>query len=249
MNKNKTSIYLTLFFMFLFNSISFAQELITDRPDYTESPYSVSFRKVQLESGINYQRISDLSELSFPNLLTRLGLGKNLELRINIPGWSKFTNSKMFFNDIGIQLKYQFLSDDIFIPMAFLFITNFPTGADEVSVGKFEYGVKYAFAFDINKFLGLGINFGAISTTIDDKQIIISSASMSLGIGISEKVGAFFELFAEIPNKQIWQPNVDGGFTFLVTPDIQLDFYAGKGLNNNSPDFFIGSGLSVRFEY
>ena len=40
---------------------------------------------------------------------------------------------------------------------------------------------------------------------------------------------------------------INGGFTYLITNDIQWDIRAGAGLNDAAEDYFIGTGLSIRF--
>jgi hypothetical protein len=37
-----------------------------------------------------------------------------------------------------------------------------------------------------------------------------------LGIGISDRLGAFLEGYAEIPQNEAWQPVIDSGITFLL---------------------------------
>ena len=39
----------------------------------------------------------------------------------------------------------------------------------------------------------------------------------------------------------------NGGFTFLFNDDIQWDIRAGLGLNDAAEDYFVGTGLSIRF--
>ena len=39
----------------------------------------------------------------------------------------------------------------------------------------------------------------------------------------------------------------DGGFTFLLSDDIQWDIRAGVGLNEAADDYFVGTGVSIRF--
>ena len=39
---------------------------------------------------------------------------------------------------------------------------------------------------------------------------------------------------------------LDGGLTFLLTDDLQLDWRAGFGLNDASDDFFTGVGFVFR---
>lgn len=41
----------------------------------------------------------------------------------------------------------------------------------------------------------------------------------------------------------------NGGLTFLVNDDIQWDVRAGKCLNDAADDYFVGTGLSIRFKY
>ena len=43
------------------------------------------------------------------------------------------------------------------------------------------------------------------------------------------------------------QHYIDSGFTYKVTPNIQLDARAGAGLTPHATGLFAGSGLSVRF--
>ncbi len=40
---------------------------------------------------------------------------------------------------------------------------------------------------------------------------------------------------------------VDCAACVLVNNDLQLDVRAGKGLNTNAADYFVGAGLSIRF--
>lgn len=44
------------------------------------------------------------------------------------------------------------------------------------------------------------------------------------------------------------QHYTDGGFTYKLTDDIQWDIRAGLGRNDAAADYFVGTGLSVRFK-
>ena len=39
----------------------------------------------------------------------------------------------------------------------------------------------------------------------------------------------------------------DGGFTYLVTNNFQLDIRVGVGLNKHADDYFTGAGFAVRY--
>ena len=241
---------IVLFLILLIISTLGAQEMITDRPDYTESAVVVPAKMIQVESGVGYTDFNSAEELSFPNTLTRIGLGHNLEIRLGFPGWSNIKvndKSKAYLNDLLFEAKYQVTKDNAVIPMAVMFVSTLPTGDDEVSVENAEFGLKFAVAYNLNNRLGLGVNFGAISTEVADERELLSVASLSLGIGINDRFGAFIETFAEMPQNASWQPAADGGFTFLLSPEAQLDAYVGAGLNDYAPDLFAGVGFTFRF--
>lgn len=245
----------TIFFLILvlFNlSISFAQDLVTDRPDFTESAEVVEANMIQVESGAEYSDFNSTEELSYPNALFRVGVGHNFEIRFGFSGWTSVTvndKSNTYLNDLLLEAKYQLTGKNAKIPFAILLVSILPTGDDAISVGSAEIGIKLATAYDINDQLGFGVNANAISVDTGEERELLYQFSMAAGIGISDKLGAFLELFADIPSNETWQPVFDGGFTYLLNPDSQLDLYIGKGLNDFAPDLIIGGGFSFRFGY
>jgi hypothetical protein len=68
---------------------------------------------------------------------------------------------------------------------------------------------------------------------------------------LCDQVGAYTEWFAIIPHSAdtaATEQYFDGGFTVLVGNDVQWDIRAGVGLNDAADDYFVGSGLSIRFK-
>ena len=69
----------------LFSQILFSQDLITDRPDQTESAVVVGEKKIQIESGIlNQENSGGEKNLSIPTNLFRYGISEKIELRLNL---------------------------------------------------------------------------------------------------------------------------------------------------------------------
>ena len=70
----------------------------------------------------------------------------------------------------------------------------------------------------------------------------------SLGITISDLVGAYVEFFGSIPASQSGGPAnfFDGGFTFLPRHNLQFSIFGGVGLSKAAPDWFGGIGLTFR---
>jgi len=237
-------------FFFLFSGL-FAQELVTDRPDFTESALVVPAGMVQVESGSEWENFDAHHQLTIPTVLARIGLGHSLEIRAGFGGWSRLkidNAAKMYLNDLLLEAKYQILHNSE-MPLAVLWVTTLPTGDGAVSVQKPEMGLKLAVSRDLNDRLGLGVNLGAISVDTGATREILSLASIALGVGWTNRLSSFLEILAEIPAQASWQPVLDGGVTYLITPSTQADFYLGKGLNAHTADLILGAGFSFRFDY
>lgn len=249
MNRRMLATFLLIFSLF---SFGIAQELVTDRPDFTESALVVPAKMLQIEAGAEYTDFKSTTDFSIPGVLARFGLGRNLEIRLGFSGWTSVTmsdKSKTYLNDMILEAKYQITNTSAQMPMAVLLVATLPTGDEAVSVETLEAGIKFACGYDLSDRFSLGANLGAISVGSGDGKEILSLASIALGIGINNRLSAFVEALAEMPATESWQPVMDGGFTYLVTPLAQADFYVGKGLNNHAADLIIGGGFSFRFSF
>ena len=230
----------------------FSQDLVTDRPDFTESAVSVKAGMIQVETGVERVEFGKFEELTYPNTLFRIGAGHNLELRVGFPGWSNLSagnNSESFLNDMDLGLKYQIAEDGADTEMALILSSTIPTGDDEVSNDSPEFAAIFAAAMGVNDQLDLGANLGVVSTEAADERELSFLTSAAVGIGINDELGAFVEVLAEIPQDAPWAPVFDGGFTYLVTQAAQADLYVGVGLNDYAPDLILGAGFSFRFDY
>ena len=93
----------------------------------------------------------------------------------------------------------------------------------------------------------------ARTSTISFARIIFQSSSRPatvtvFGMAAGEKLGAFVELFGNPILSGVGESSssFDGGFTYLVRPNVQLDAFAGTGLSGDAPDWFAGLGISFR---
>lgn len=88
--------------------------------------------------------------------------------------------------------------------------------------------------------------------TADAHGYVEMAQSLTVGYGLTEKLGAYTEWFAFFPAGAT-APGVtalhyfNGGFTYRVTPKFQLDIRAGLGLSRSADDFFTGTGFAVRY--
>ena len=71
---------------------------------------------------------------------------------------------------------------------------------------------------------------------------------LNLGVDIADFMSVFVEHYADM-GKDSWNGSVDGGFAFVVTPDLQLDVLGGYGPFNVQDDWFVSTGISYRIRF
>ncbi len=247
-----------------------SEPLVTDRPDFTESTETIPPGHFQLESGytFTYDRESKerLREHAAPELLLRVGMADNLELRF---GWDGYAWSDTQFEgetrggravtreasfqgaqDLSLGFKYKMAEQDGWVPhFGVIGAITVPSGSDGVSSGDVDPELVWLWAYDLSDNLSVAGNFGVGLPSNDGGRFFQGSASLSAVLALSEKVGAYIEYFGFYPNAEQSDAahSVNGGITFLVNNNFQLDWRIGAGLNEEADDFFTGFGFAWRF--
>jgi hypothetical protein len=143
-------------------------------------------------------------------------------------------------NDIEIGAKFQILkNENINTEIAFLSHLIIPSGSDNFRNNKWGTVNKIAISHTLNDNIGLGYNVGYNYFGEGSGDFIYSVA---LGIGVSDKIGIFFEPYGEIIEFDELKANFDTGLTYLLKDNFQLDFSLGFGLNHKMS--FLGAGFS-----
>jgi hypothetical protein len=157
--------------------------------------------------------------------------------------------------DLYLGIKLGLTEQKKYLPESALVLqTTVPTGSRDLTVGQLLPGVNYLFGWDvIEDLVSAGGSFQANRSRDDSGHFYVEVAqSLTAGYRLTRRLGAYVEWFAFYPAGAI-DPGVgpehylDGGFTFLVSDDFQLDARAGLGLNNHADDFFTGVGFAVRY--
>lgn len=244
--------------------------LVTDRPDQTESTAIVPPGFVQLELGWTMSEASDdASEIrthTLPEALARIGVVRGLELRIGLPAWSSVETEGTEadpradgFGDASLGLKWSLAEGRGPVPaVALLAGATLPTGEEGLGSDRVDPSILVALSSDLGHRLSIGWNLGWARTTeelpgpegdalVRDTQsdLVYSAAA---GIALTDRLGLFLEGFGFVGVEEARpsRHSLDGGFTFLVTDNLQLDVRAGLGLDEHAEDAFLGTGLSLR---
>jgi hypothetical protein len=232
------------------------EEMVTDRPDYTESSAVVPRGGFQFESGVLYE--GDLRDgvrgrnLTVPGGLFRIGLGRRTELRIGGDGLLVQESGDVRvagYSDLDLGVKIRLLSqktaglDVAVIPMA-----SFPIGAERFSSGAIDPTVKLTWARTLPLGFGATGNFNLASVSDDAGRFAQRTVSVSIGHDFIGGWGGFAESYAFTPPDRDEPIGVtlDWGVSRSIGRNLQVDLEAGRGLTGPAPDWFVGFGLAVR---
>ena len=86
------------------------------------------------------------------------------------------------------------------------------------------------------------------SITDNDERATELGTAIGLAFSLNDRLGSYVEYFGVHSDSADSAHSINGGFTYLVNNDAQLDLYAGGGLNDAADDFFVGSGIAWRFQ-
>jgi hypothetical protein len=213
----------------------------------------VPVKTLQIETGFLYEHdLSGLVEsefISYNSTLLRVGLLKNFELRlvmeynsfsvrsaikpVDVAGWSPLViGTKIYIvEEKGWRPEIAFLGH-----LTLPFLGNESLRPDYV-VPDF----RFSFSHTLGERFSLGYNLGLDWPAII-KEDVLGIYTISLGYSITDRLSCYLENYGYIDLLYA----VDGGFTFLLKNNFQLDLYGGFGLSPDSPDYFVGAGFSWR---
>jgi hypothetical protein len=254
-----------ILFFILGCSISYSQnpgEMVTDRPDQSESTNIVPPGYVQIEGGASYDKYTDDDfygkyEASYTSIsgLIRIGVFPNMELRIapeysvynseiSFPGFPTFTSKVDGLNPLVIGTKIRILEETESLPgLAFLFHVDFPDLASKKFKGGYSTPeVRVALSNQLTDRFSLGVNGGAMFD-MGTRQTV-GLYTIAVGADITNKLGGFFELYGFFHGES--SHFLDGGLTYSFMENLQADISGGVGLSEYTSDYFIGGGLTVR---
>lgn len=241
------------------------EPLKSDRPDYTEASTTVGKGVIQFEGGYTYTHYSSagnsLVSHSYPQSLFRVGLFADwFELRVGqnfagVRSKDDLNSSSFGAEDTYFGVKMALTEQKKILPETAVIIqSTIPTGNQDFTADKPLPGINFLFGWDIIKDkLSFGGSFQANKVVNDSRNSYVElSQSLTVGYTLNEKLGAFTEWYAIYPSGDNSSTNnpqhyFDGGFTYRLTNNIQFDINAGIGLSNQADDYFIGSGIVLRF--
>lgn len=223
-----------------------AQELpdiITDRPDFTESPTTVPVGRVQIEAGATQEWGRDSDVIAGPEALIRWSPLSRFELRLTLPDYID-AGSASGFGDISVGAKAAFGTLGGW-QVAGLAGLSLPTGENEVSSGEVVPEVLLTAGRDLSTSWSLGAQVSA--TLVNAANDVELGATLVMGTSLTERIGTFLEAAVSGPVGEPVAALLHHGYTLSLGSQMQADLHAGVGLTDTAPKFLLGAGWSTRF--
>jgi hypothetical protein len=231
-------------------------DIVTDRPDQTESPVVLPKGSLQVETGFmfeqNREQQVEENNIAFSTTLIKYGVNDHFELRLiteflgsSIEGTETPTMKTSGFSPIAVGVKIKLADENGFWPQAALIgHINLKTGHEEFMPEHTAADFRFTFAHTLSEKWSLSYNVGAEWDGVSPEAIFLYT--LSLAYSFTDKVGAYAEGYSFFPEAGKADNRIDGGITYKITPVIQLDASGGIGLSENAPDYFVSAGCSFR---
>lgn len=259
----KKNILIYTLIIFLFTTSSFAQNdtipnIITDRPTAAVGSYIVPKRTFQIESGIIYSNRNDQTDrkelLSYATTLLRYGVLENFELRLGSSYESsnvyvKETQADSTFSGMGpltAGFKITIVSEKGIRPeLAIVGSITFRHIGHKDYKPTFSYPVGLLSAtHTLSKRFSLGYNIGfAYSGETADGFFIYAAY---LGFQITDRLWSFVEVYGDFDNGNFPNHKLDGGLTYRLRHNLQIDVSGGTGISQDVNTYFLNAGIAWR---
>ncbi len=233
------------------------EPLITDRPDATESPNTMTKGYLQIETGASYDTFQERNikneNYTYSTTLIRYGLINNLELRFGLDfteglttiNGIKLNNITSGFSPLLLGIKTSIAKENGLLPeIGLLGHLYLPFSANN-DYKPTTTGVDFRFAFGhtISANSSLSYNLGA--SWRDDTPEASYVYTIAFGQNITNKIGAYAELYGDLPENNNANHLWDAGLTYLINNDIQLDATVGSSITKGQ-DLMLSAGISFR---
>jgi hypothetical protein len=241
------------------------QPICADRPSKSTGECTVPKGKWQVETGLvdwSHHRSDGLRAdvTTFGASLIKYGIGRRADLELAVTPLETLRTSDgairdhhSSFGDLTVRMKYRVTSDDSPVQVALDPFVKLPTANRQLGNGEVEGGLLVPIGVDLGR-SGLTLSLDPELDVLADEgkhgRHLVTQQVVNLGVQASDTLSLSAELWAMWD----WDPSgtgkemsADGSIAYLVSKGLQLDAGANFGLNKQTPDIELYTGVSIRF--
>jgi len=244
--------------VFLLDLFAFDQDktiINTDRSNFTGNAHTVPFNSIILESGYTFTRFLNLNKHAIGELLFRIGVFENVELRFGINSISIIdsdgtTETGKDDGYIGIKFRIfnSYKKSQLWFPsIAFQIDTFLPVGNSVFSENSIQPVNKFILSWNFyDRFLP-AINLGYALPAENGNYYNSFYSSLNLKLRVFSAFYVFSECVFKMPetSKNNISTDVNTGLEWFYNKKMILDLQGGKKINSNSGEYYVSAGTTV----
>jgi hypothetical protein len=246
------------------------REMATDRPDKTESPFTVDAGHFQIEADIlnySYDRHNSaptdtrVETVSIAPMNLKVGLCNKVDLQLVVETYTSVrvhdvatgvVQKNRGFGDIIPRLKWNVWGNDGgATALALMPFVKLPTNQDDLGNHSVEGGMIVPFAAQMpyDWAMGLMTEFDFIRDSVGSGYHAEFIHSITFSHDIVDNLAGYVEFFSLVraESGSDWVGTVDIGLTYALSDDIQLDGGVNIGVTRAADDISPFIGISWRF--
>ena len=238
------------------------KDMETDRPDATESAYTVEAGHFQIESDLfkqvrkrnkEFENIENVFNLA--NF--KAGLTERMDIQLVVPTYvsnrtrqlstNNIIDKTAGFDDIALRLKYNIWGNaggkTAFAVLPFL---SFPTSS--FSQNGIQGGIIFPFALELQEGLNAGTQAGVEMVREENNRYYSNFLySVTFGKSLSKKTDAFAEAFTIYsPYTKNTDIYLNGGIIYSIRKNLNIDAGFNYGIKKGADKTFF-TGISFRY--
>lgn len=249
----------------LFNPVpaDLMREMVTDRPDTTESPITVDAGHFQIEASIvdfnrDKSRGVSTETWSFGQVNLKAGLLDRTDIQFVFDSYVRrrtrvagTTTTVAGVSDLTVRLKQNLwgVDGDTRTACALMPWFSAPTGVDGISAEKYQGGLIAPLSVELADGVGLGAMVQGDILWDGAKYYMEWTHSATFGFAITEDVGMYVEYVGvhDSGTASNYRAYGDVGVTVAANANLVFDTGVRVGLNARADDIGIFTGISYRY--
>jgi hypothetical protein len=242
------------------------RELTPDRPDKTESPYTVDAGHFQLEMDFANFTLDESNDVrtrawNVAPFNVKIGLLNNVDLQFVFDNYlwvhthdhiTRATSIQSGVGDFTLRLKINLWGDDGGqTAFGFLPFVKFPTNTDQLGNNSVEGGALFPFAAKLPAGFDMGMETGVLFLRNEVGRSYHEEFvnSVTFGHALIGKLDGYLEFFSSVSTERgsQWIGTIDLGLTYAIAENLQLDCGYNAGVTRSADDLNVFTGITVRF--
>src|SRR3984893_13270113 len=223
-------------------------EIVTDRPDVTNSSIVVPVGSLQSENGVNAGARGGARVFDGTNTRLRLGIAPCLELLVDLPTYFAAVRgpASSGFSNVAPAVKWQISPLPGKVDLSAVVGVALPTGTTDIAGPGAQPYVQFPWSWELRG--GWGVS-GMVTTFFRPSDPINKVANQTTFVierRVSAKASFFVEYVGDYPDHSGPSHLINSVGVYRLTPTQQVDFHVAFGLNRKAPDYILGIGYSFR---